>query len=162
MRIANRKPRAETDAKPGQWSTLDYATLTEMAENLNIRVRERPFGNRKINGVYSDAERMIIINQGKLEHQKRCAMAHEIVHALRHDPGCSSLFGSEAEKHTRLDTAVSLLDPREYSVAEAMYETDTFSIACELEVTVQVVEDYQRWLDSHLIRADLSDVPVFA
>ena len=50
---------------------------------------------------------------------------------------------------TRRETALKLIDPLEYRTAEAMYEGDAYQIACELDVTLQVIQDYQQLLDSN-------------
>lgn len=62
-----------------------------------------------------------------------------------HDQGCSP-YGSKAERRARLHTALRLINPHEYAIAECMYGADSYLIACELDVTVQVIEDYKNWL----------------
>lgn len=80
-----------------------------------------------------------------LDFQKRCTLCHELVHAHNHDQGCSP-YGSKAERRARLYTALRLINPHEYAIAERMYGADSYLIACELNVTVQVIEDYKNWL----------------
>lgn len=80
-----------------------------------------------------------------LDFQKRCTLCHELVHAHNHDQGCSP-YGSKAERRARLYTALRLINPHEYAIAERMYGADSYLIACELDVTVQVIEDYKNWL----------------
>ena len=46
------------------------------------------------------------------------------------------------------ETALWLVDPIEYATAERLYDGDSYLIACELGVTVQVVEDYKSLLAS--------------
>ena len=38
----------------------------------------------------------------------------------------------------------------EYAIAERMYGADSYLIACELDVTVQVIEDYKNWLHENV------------
>ena len=42
--------------------------------------------------------------------------------------------------------AILLIDPAEYALAERMYDSNPYQIAAELNVTVQVIEDYKNWL----------------
>jgi len=44
------------------------------------------------------------------------------------------------------ETALRLINPTEYAIAERMYEGDSYLIAQALDVTVQVVEDYKEML----------------
>ena len=43
--------------------------------------------------------------------------------------------------------------PVEYATAERLYDGDSYLIACELGVTVQVVEDYKSLLASRVTTA---------
>lgn len=43
-----------------------------------------------------------------------------------------------------------LINPHEYAIAERMYGADSYLIACELDVTVQVIEDYKNWLHENV------------
>ena len=45
---------------------------------------------------------------------------------------------------------MKLIDPLEYQTTEIMYEGNAYQIACELDVTLQIVQDYQLFLDSNL------------
>ena len=69
------------------------------------------------------------------------------MHARHHDPGCG-IIGAKAERRTRRETALWLVGPVEYATAERLYDGDSYLIACELGVTVQVVEDYKSLLAS--------------
>ena len=50
---------------------------------------------------------------------------------------------------TRQETALKLVSTLEYQTAEAMYEGYPYQIACELDVTLQIILDYQHILDSN-------------
>ncbi len=69
-----------------------------------------------------------------------------LVHARYHDNGCGTPYGVKAERRARRQTALRLIDPVEYASAEALCEGDAYRIACELDVTLQVVNDYQDML----------------
>lgn len=62
------------------------------------------------------------------------------------DTGCGTTYGVKAERRARRETALKLIDPIEYASAEELHEGDAYRIACELDVTLQVVEDYRRLL----------------
>lgn len=96
-------------------------------------------------GFYYEPKHLIVIDETMLDFQKRCTLCHELVHAHNHDQGCSP-YGSKAERRARLYTALRLINPHEYAIAERMYGADSYLIACELDVTVQVIEDYKNWL----------------
>lgn len=72
-------------------------------------------------------------------------LAHELAHARHHDRGCDP-NGSKAERRARRETALRLINPAEYALAERMYDGNPYQMAAELNVTVQVIEDYKNWL----------------
>ncbi len=47
------------------------------------------------------------------------------------------------ERRARTSTALTLVDPAELALLEHMYDDDLWSIADELNVTMQVLADYQ-------------------
>lgn len=59
----------------------------------------------------------------------------------------------QKEQRTRKETALWLVGPVEYATAERLYDGDSYLIACELGVTVQVVEDYKSLLASRVTTA---------
>lgn len=85
-----------------------------------------------------------------LDSQKRCTLCHELVHAHNHDQGCSP-YGSKAERRARLYTAMLLINSAEYALAERMYDGNPYQMAAELNVTVQVIEDYKDWLHDSVV-----------
>lgn len=80
------------------------------------------------------------------DFQCLCTLCHELVHARYHDSGCSTTYGVKAERRARRETSPGLINPMEYVSAKALCEGDAYRIACELDVTLQVVEDYRRLL----------------
>lgn len=91
-------------------------------------------------------QRLIILDESLPDFQRRCTLCHELVHARHHDTGCGTTYGVKAERRARRETALKLIDPIEYASAEELHEGDAYRIACELDVTLQVVEDYRRLL----------------
>lgn len=123
----------------------DYLTngLSDEAMRLGIRVEERRLPNG-LCGVYYEPARLIVLDETMPDFQRRCTLCHELVHARYHDSGCGTHYGAKAERRARRETALRLIDPVEYASAEALCEGDAYRIACELDVTLQVVEDYRR------------------
>lgn len=112
------------------------------ASTLGIRVEERhlPSG---LCGVYYEPARLIVLDETMPAYQRKCTLTHELVHARYHDNGCGTTYGVKAERRARRETALRLISPVEYASAEELCEGDVYRIACELDVTVQVVEDYR-------------------
>ena len=78
--------------------------------------------------------------------RKRCALVHELVHSRHGDDASNGCNGGKLEQRCRRETAILLIDPAEYALAERMYDSNPYQIAAELNVTVQVIEDYKNWL----------------
>ena len=110
---------------------------------LSVVSRDLP---RDICGLYDDRHRLILLADWLNQRQRRCTLVHELVHARHHDRGCGTTYGAKAERRARRETALRLINPTEYAIAERMYEGDSFLIAQALDVTVQVVEDYKEML----------------
>ena len=73
-------------------------------------------------------------------------MCHELIHARYHDPGCGSQYGVKCERRCRRETALALISPVDYGMAEEIYEGAAWPMAVELGVTVQVLMDYRQLL----------------
>jgi Zn-dependent peptidase ImmA (M78 family) len=129
----------------GRWSQLDYEMLLELAERRGLRVLERALPDL-LTGLYSESHRLILVESRILEEQQRVALAHELIHAERHDASCAAAPFSKIELATRREVAIRLVNPEAYRIAE---ETGgyAYQIACDLGVTVQCVRDYQRYLE---------------
>lgn len=115
------------------------------ASILGVRVEERrlPGG---LCGVYYEPARLIVLDESLPDFQRRCTLCHELVHARYHDSGCGTAYGVKAERRARRETALRLIDPVEYAAAEQVYDGCAWQIACELGVTMQVIDDYRRIL----------------
>ena len=80
------------------------------------------------------------------QRQRRCTLCHELIHARHHDPGCGSQYGIKCERRCRRETALALISPVDYVMAETVYEGNTWMMAVELGVTIQVLNDYRQLL----------------
>lgn len=115
------------------------------ASLLGVRVEERRLPNG-LCGLYYDPARLIVLDDSMADFQRRCTLCHELVHARHRDSGCGTTYGAKAERRARRETALMLINPVEYANAETLCDGDAYRIACELDVTLQVVQDYQTML----------------
>ncbi|OXN01618.1 ImmA/IrrE family metallo-endopeptidase [Bifidobacterium vansinderenii] len=99
-----------------------------------------------IAGVCCPSLDTILIDQRQTDTRKRCALAHELVHYRHGDDTTSGWAGAKAEHRCRRQTALLLVNPAEYAIAEAMYDGDVYRIAAELDVTTQIIHDWQHIL----------------
>ena len=131
----------------GLTSTMTYGQMRRYADTLNVTIGSAllPEG---MTGFYDEATRTILIDRQLIYCQKRCTLVHELIHWQHADTTRAGVYGSRSENRTRRETALKLVNPLEYQMAEAMYEGDPYQIACELDVTIQIIQDYQHILDS--------------
>ena len=93
-----------------------------------------------------DRHRLILLADWLNQRQRRCTLCHELIHARHHDPGCGSQYGIKCERRCRRETALALISPVDYGMAEKIYDGDAWMMAVELGVTIQVLEDYRQLL----------------
>ena len=131
----------------GLTSTMTYGQMRRYADTLNVTISSAllPAG---MPGFYDETTRTILIDRQLIYSQKRCTLVHELIHWQHADATRAGVYGARLERRTRRETALKLVNPLEYQTAEAMYEGDPYQIACELDVTLQIISDYQRILDS--------------
>lgn len=101
---------------------------------------------RQLDGIYCLATNTVLIDRRITYTRKRCALVHELVHWRHGDDTSNGCNGGKLEQRCRRETAILLIDPAEYALAERMYDSNPYQIAAELNVTVQVIEDYKNWL----------------
>lgn len=102
-------------------------------------------------GCYDASNSVILIDRRLTYTAKRCVLTHELLHWKHGDDGCAN-DRSRQERRTRTQTALLLIDPAELALAERMYDDDLWSIADELNVTMQVLTDYQAMLNTSRIK----------
>ena len=131
----------------GLTSTMTYGQMRHYADTLNVTISSAllPAG---MPGFYDETTRTILIDRQLIYCQKRCTLVHELIHWQHADATRAGVYGSRLERRTRRETALKLINPLEYQTAETMYEGDPYQIACELDVTLQIINDYQHILDS--------------
>lgn len=97
-------------------------------------------------GLYDDRHRLILLADWLNPRQEYCTLVHELIHAHHRDPGCGTPYGVKCERRCRRETALALISPVDYGMVEQVYEGNTWMMAVELGVTVQVLSDYRQAL----------------
>lgn len=122
-------------------STPNIQDLQNIAEQGHITIIETALDGNYM-GYYDNATRTIIVDNTLNPTQYRCTLAHELIHAkykhTGHDP--------KNENKTRKETALWLINIIDYIQAEHIYDSNNTLIGTELEVTQQVLADYQNIL----------------
>ena len=129
---------------------VNYSEMRWIADSLGIRVSSAnlPKGT---SGLYRDTDQRILLELNMTYRQKRCALAHELMHWRRGDQTCSTCESCRQERRARRDTALALIDPVDYATAESVCDGDPSAIAEELEVTKQVLEDWRDLLHDGML-----------
>lgn len=122
-----------------------------VADRTEIRVASGILPD-DISAVYDESLQAIIIDRRMTYVQKKCSLVHELFHWLHGDDTCRGVRGSRAECRARKETAMFLIDKADYVLAECQYDAEPYLIACDLDVTLEVVEDYRRLLESGMFR----------
>lgn len=139
--------------------TTDIDTLYARAVDMGLRVEEDRLP-RGMNGYYCDALGLIVLHDKLNARQRLCTLQHELIHAHYHDTGCGSIIGLRDELRARRETALTLISPVEYQLAEATYDGEAYSMAVELGVTLQVLRDYQSLLEQRTPQATKTSIPM--
>ncbi len=132
-----------TTASASRASDLDV--LRQYAKSARIRIVEQSLPDG-VCGAWHDASRTIFLHDRLNQRQLYCTLCHELIHAWHHDPGCGTPYGVKCERRCRRETALALISPVDYGMAEEVYEGNTWMMAVELGVTIQVLTDYRRLL----------------
>lgn len=123
----------------------DVDSFRNCAENDRIHIVEQPLPDG-LCGAWHETIRTIFLHDRLNQRQRRCTLCHELIHARHHDPGCGSQYGIKCERRCRRETALALISPVDYGMAEEIYDGDAWMMAVELGVTIQVLEDYRQLL----------------
>lgn len=127
---------------------MDNKTIAELhrnAESMGLTIASYRLP-RDICGLYDDRHGLILLADWLNQRQRRCTLCHELIHARHHDPGCGSQYGIKCERRCHRETALALISPVDYGMAEEIYDGNTWMMAVELGVTIQVWEDYRQLL----------------
>lgn len=97
-------------------------------------------------GFYDDENRVIVVDSRLSYRQRRCVLMHELWHASLHDTRSFGVFAVKDEQRARRLTARTLISMDEYCRVEHMFQGDKWLMCEELDVTLQVLEDFQQFL----------------
>ena len=131
---------------------VTYGEMRWIADSLGVRVSSARLP-KGMSGLYREADQRILLELNMTYTQKRCALAHELMHWKRGDQTCSTCESCRQERRARRDTALALIDPLDYATAENVCDGDPSAIAEELEITKQVLDDFQNLLHDGMLSA---------
>ena len=112
--------------------------LLRQAARVGVSVHVAHLDDPEMLGYYDRESSMIVLSLGMTHVQTRCVLAHELAHAML---GHTDSTGP-AERRADQLAASMLISPEAYRRAEQIGH-DESTIAAELGVTVEVVEDYR-------------------
>lgn len=127
---------------------VDNKTIAELhrnAESMGLTIVSYRLP-RDTCGLYDDRRKLILLADWLNQRQRRCTLCHELIHAKHHDSGCDTQYGLKCERRCRRETALVLISPVNYGMVEQVYEGNTWMMAVELGVTIQVLNDYRQLL----------------
>ena len=127
---------------------MDNKTIAELhrnAESMGLTIVSYRLP-RDTCGLYDDRRKLILLADWLNQRQRRCTLCHELIHAKHHDSGCDTQYGLKCERRCRRETALVLISPVNYGMVEQVYEGNTWMMAVELGVTIQVLNDYRQLL----------------
>lgn len=127
-------------------SRITIDVLERQAEAMHVRILETDIPGTTC-GLYCERLNTIWLADWLNDRQRLCTLCHELVHAKYRDLGCGTRFGAKCERRARRETALTLISPSEFAMAEGMWDGDTWHMAAELNVTTQALEDYRRLLE---------------
>ena len=133
---------------------VDNKTIAELhrnAESMGLTIVSYRLP-RDTCGLYDDRRKLILLADWLNQRQRRCTLCHEPIHAKHHDSGCGTQYGLKCERRCRRETALVLISPVNYGMAEQVYEGNTWMMAVELGVTIQVLNDYRQLLHDSGVR----------
>jgi Zn-dependent peptidase ImmA (M78 family) len=124
-----------------------YNEMRHYADSLGVTVASALLHD-DLAGVYDDSAKTILIERRMTYTQKKCALTHELVHWSHGDCACDPMFHVKEEQRARKETAELLISELEYRVLESIFEGDIYKMADEMNVTPQVLKDFQSGLDN--------------
>lgn len=130
-------------------SRITIDVLERQAEHMGSKVLESDIPGTTC-GLYCERLNTIWLADWLNDRQRLCTLCHELVHAKYRDLGCGTRFGVKCERRARRETALTLISPVEFAMAEEVYGENAWMMATELDVTMQVLTDYRQILKDGL------------
>ncbi|MDK6445751.1 ImmA/IrrE family metallo-endopeptidase [Alloscardovia omnicolens] len=115
-------------------------------------------------GWFDENERCVHVDERLSYRQRRCVLAHELWHAFFHHESTVHVYAVKDELRVRRLTARLLISDDQYAMVEAMFDAEPYAMAQELEVTLQVLLDFQSLLEEHprLLESEVLCMPIAA
>ena len=130
-------------------SRITIDVLERQAEHMGLKVLESDIPGTTC-GLHCERLNTIWLADWLNDRQRLCTLCHELVHAKYRDLGCGTRFGVKCERRARRETALTLISPVEFAMAEEVYGENAWMMATELDVTMQVLTDYRQILKDGL------------
>lgn len=119
--------------------------LLDMAAALNLTIEYFPLATR--NGEYRHDLKRIRLREGMTLRQERCALAHELAHAVFEDvPSKFGPVNAKAERRADEWAALTLISADNYRYAEERWDGRIGAMAYDLGVTKRLISVYQSLL----------------
>lgn len=149
--------------KRGEVTSYTVNDLEALAEHLQVSIVEDTLSGA-LCGWFDENERCVHVDERLSYRQRRCVLAHELWHAVFHHEPTVHAYACKDELRVRWLTARSLISVEEYKAVELMFEGESFLMAQELEVTLQVLQDFQSLLEEHprLLESKVLCMPIVA
>ena len=135
--------------REGKMKRITIDASERQAEAMHVKVLEADMPGTTC-GLYCDRLRTIWLADWLNDRQRLCTLCHELVHASYRDVGRGTQFSRKCERRARRETALTLIDPLSYGVAESVWDANSWQMASDLGVTMQVLGDYQQILSEHV------------
>lgn len=147
--------------KRGEVTSYTVDDLEALAEHLQVSIVEDTLSGA-LCGWFDENERCVHVDERLSYRQRRCVLAHELWHAFFHHESTVHVYAVKDELRVRRLTARLLISVNDYKMAEFMYEGEPFAMAQELDVTLQVLHDFQSLLKEHsnLCGVEMLGLPV--
>lgn len=131
---------------PDDLHAMTYADMRWWAHDHHILVRSYKGLSDTMEGMYDDETQTILLELDMTYTMKRCTLAHELVHWAYGDDTCEGPYGAKLELRCRRETARRLIPIPEYAFLEHEYDGDVFHIANDLDATMAIIRDFQRYV----------------
>lgn len=129
---------------------MNYEQMLQAVDHVPVHVMEDVIDDEHMSGVYDEDLKTILIDSRMTNVQKRCTLVHELTHWTHGDQGCGSWAGQHEENRAQQETALLLINPDAYRRAEREYGAEPYQMACELDVTMFVLDTYRKMLRNGL------------
>lgn len=127
--------------------TID--ALERQAADMRVKVLETNIPGTTC-GLYCDQLRTIWLADWLNDRQRLCTLQHELIHAKYRDLNFGTRYDGRCERRARRETALALIDPMAYGMAESIWDADAWHMAGDLGVTMQVLTDYRQILSERV------------